>query len=127
MIGALEKRNNINERALLLKSLYNLSRLHFLKERYDVSMTLSKRGIEHCYTYNHLEYLDMLKNIYGRSLYKRGYLIHGQSEILQYIQLSMLRNSNHKLDHVYHELISTYELDTFSILDFLKKADINFL
>ncbi|MBS7525328.1 helix-turn-helix transcriptional regulator [Fusibacter paucivorans] len=127
MIGALEKRNNINERALLLKSLYNLSRLHFLKARYDVSMTLSKRGIEYCYTYNHLEYLDMLKNIYGRSLYKRGYCIRGQSELLQYIQLSMLRNSNHKLDSVYHELIHTYKLDSFSILDLLKTADVRFL
>jgi transcriptional regulator with XRE-family HTH domain len=123
MIGALEKRNNKNERALLLKSLYNLSRLHLMNERYELSMTLSKSGIQHCYAYNHLEYLDMLKNVYGRSLYKLGHLVHGQFEIMQYIQLSMLRNSNHKLDHVYQELIRTYDLNHFSILDFLQTAD----
>jgi hypothetical protein len=65
----------------------------------------------------------MLKNVYGRSLYKLGHLVHGQFEIMQYIQLSMLRNSNHKLDHVYQELIRTYDLNHFSILDFLQTAD----
>lgn len=92
------------------KSLYNLSRLYLLQDRYEEAIQYSKKGVDHCVEYNALTHLADLYNILGRAWFKLGHQDLGKDYLRHFINVRRLIKNDLDLDNVFETLIEKYKL-----------------
>ncbi|MCH4891123.1 helix-turn-helix transcriptional regulator [Acidaminobacter sp. JC074] len=90
--------------------LYNLSRLYLELNFYPKSVSVSKKGIDHCLKLNKTAYLADLCNIYGRASYKADDIEEGKKYLRISIELYKLVNAHNDYEKMYKTLKERYDL-----------------
>lgn len=92
------------------KMIYNLARLHFVKDDYVNSAKISLKGIEHCKATNQLSHLAYLSLVRGRSLHNLGDEQEGLKYINLFIYLSDLCSDHKDKEIIIHNVKSRYNM-----------------
>lgn len=102
--------SNIRDNSYL-RFIYNLSRLYFKMDKYQMALQHSKKGMDHCINSGTLSYLADLSNIHGKCMYKLGDRDNYQKYLETYITLSRIVDPSFEYEVVIDKLKELYELD----------------
>lgn len=119
LINYYEADHEIRHFAPYLRALYNLSKISFMNHEYGKAVDYAEKGIACCTRNSCLSQLDRLYNIGGRAYYKAGDVERGQHYLILYILLSQNRVDHYQLKTIYTTLIENYQLDLFSIENYV--------
>lgn len=94
-----------------LRFIYNLSRLYFNSNKYQLALHYSRKGLDYCISNGVLFYLSDLSNIHGRALFK----LDDKKNYVKYLDSFIILNRIIEPDFDYEKTIETlkekYDLD----------------